>query len=93
MTLTIHLEPDTEAGLLAQAEAAGLDVPHYVEKLVRMQALGQAGMVAASRPAYERSTEEWLSEFDAWVKSHAVNTVVLSGEAMRRESIYGDRGA
>jgi hypothetical protein len=45
-----------------------------------------------TRPAYELPPEEWMRQFKAWMQSHAGNTVVLSDEAMERESIYGDHG-
>jgi hypothetical protein len=38
------------------------------------------------------TAEEWIAKFHAWVDSHAGQTVVLSDEAMSRDSIYGDRG-
>ncbi len=34
MTLTLHLKPELEAGLMAQAQANGLDLEHYVLALV-----------------------------------------------------------
>jgi len=37
MTVTIKLPPEIEAGLLAQAQAQGLDVSDYIENLVRGQ--------------------------------------------------------
>jgi hypothetical protein len=40
----------------------------------------------------EETAEEWIARFHAWIDSHAGQTVVLSDEAMSRESIYGDRG-
>lgn len=91
MTVTIELPPDIEAGLLAQAQAEGLDVADYVRNLVRRQVTA-ANPAKSSKPASERSTEEWLREFNDWVRSHAGNTVVLPDEAMERESIYGDHG-
>ncbi len=90
MTVTIQLPPDIEAGLLAQAQAHGLDVADYVQNLVRRQIMSTTS--SASRPPYELSSEEWLREFHVSVNSHADNTVVLPEEAMERESIYGDRG-
>jgi hypothetical protein len=90
MTVTIKLPPEIEAGLLAQAQAQGLDVSDYIENLVRRQIMSTTS--SASRPAYELSSDEWLREFQAWVNSHADNTVVLPDEAMERESIYGDHG-
>lgn len=91
MTVTIELPPDIEAGLLAQAQAEGLDVAEYVRDLVRKQ-LATANPTTYLRPPYERSHDEWLREFDDWVNSHAGNPVVLPDEAMERESIYGDHG-
>ena len=52
--------------------------------------LAQAG--AYARPAHELPPDEWIRRFDAWVASHAGNTVALPDEAMEREAIYGDRG-
>ncbi len=39
-----------------------------------------------------RTKEEWLAEFHEWINSHAGQTVVLSDEAMSRDSIYADCG-
>ena len=52
----------------------------------------QAEAGAYARPAYELPPEEWIRRFDAWVASHAGNTVALPDEAMEREAIYRDRG-
>jgi hypothetical protein len=38
----------------------------------------------------EETAEKWIDRFHAWVDSHAWQTVVLSDEAMSRESIYQD---
>jgi hypothetical protein len=90
MTVTIELPPDIEAGLLAQARAEGMNVSDYVQNLVRERVSNRAA--GDSRPAYELPPEEWVRQFEAWTHSHAGNTVVLSDEAMERESIYGDHG-
>ena len=87
MTVTIKLPPEIEAGLLAQAQAQGLDVSDYIENLVRGQVMGRASSV--SLPAYELSPEEWIREFKAWAHSHdADNFSILSDEAISRESMY-----
>ena len=90
MTLTIQLPPEIEAGLLAQARAEGLDVSDYVQNLVRGQILAKTSP-DFSRQAHELSPEQRRQNLQAWVKSHARNTVTLPDEAMERESIYGDR--
>lgn len=48
MRLTIELSPDVEAGLLAQAQARGLDIPHYVENVLRREAMAQTEASATS---------------------------------------------
>jgi len=92
MTVTIELPADIEAGLLAQAQAEGLDVSDYVRNLVREQVAAKAANAVSSRPAHDLPPEEWVRRFEAWVGSHAGNTVVLPDDAMERESIYGDHG-
>lgn len=87
MTVTIKLPPEIEAGLLAQAQAQGLDVSDYIENLVRGQIMARAS--ALTPPAYELSPEEWIREFKAWAPSHdADNLPILSDEAISRESMY-----
>ena len=67
-----------EAGLIKSADDA-LDIA--VETLeARLAVDGKSGTV-----------EEWIRRFHAWTDSHAGQTVVLSDEAMSRQSIYGDR--
>jgi len=83
MSVTIQLPPDIEADLAAQARAQGLDLPQYVERVLREQVQPRAG--AALSPA-ERA--------EAWRQSTRglPHTPPLSDEAISRESIYGDRG-
>ena len=91
MTVTLELSPEVEAGLLAQAQAEGLNVSDYVQNLVRERISTRAA--GASLPAYELPPEEWVRQFEVWTRSHAGrNLPVLSDEAMSRESIYADRG-
>lgn len=90
MTVTIELPPEIEVRLLAQAQAEGLGVADYVRKVVSKEIAENSS--TRFRPAYERSNEEWLREFNDWVNSHAGNSIVLADEAMERESIYGDHG-
>ena len=39
MTVTLNLNPDIEAGLLAKAQARGMDLQEYVRDLVEREAL------------------------------------------------------
>jgi hypothetical protein len=83
MTVTITLPPDIEADLLAQARAHGLDLPQWVEHVLREQVPAREG--AGLSPAQRA---------DAWRESvrGLPHTPPLSDDAISRESIYGDRG-
>ena len=50
MTMKLDLEPDTEAGLLAQAQASGLSLEAYVQQLLREKSL-VAGLTRSERPS------------------------------------------
>jgi hypothetical protein len=83
MTVTIKLPPEIEADLLAQAQAQGLEISGYIEKLVRGQVIVRENGVS------ELSPEEWMREFKAWAHSHDTdNLPILSDEAFSRESMY-----
>lgn len=93
MTVTIELPPDIEAGLLVEAEAAGLGVADYLQSLVRGQLTPKLNTgTHPAKPGHLLPPEEWASKFEAWTRSHVGNTVVLPDEAMERESIYADDG-
>lgn len=81
MTVTIELPSDIEADLVAQARSHGLDLPQYVEQVLREQIPTQAG--SALSPT-ERA--------DAWREStrDLPHTPPLCDDAISRESIYGD---
>ncbi len=83
VTVTVELPADLAAALTAQAQANGLDLSQYVGRLLCEQATPHAG--AALSPA-ERAA--------AWRDSvrGLPHTQPLSGDAISRESIYGDRG-
>ena len=83
MTVTIELPSDIEAHLVAQARAHGLELPQYVEHLLREQVPPRAESTLS--PA-ERAT--------AWRESTSglPHTTPLSDDAISRESIYGNRG-
>jgi hypothetical protein len=84
MTVTLNLPPQVEQACLAEAQARGLELAEVIlEALVAAQ---PAATVS------ELSTEEWLRRYKNWTATHADITVVLSDEAMDRESIYSDRG-
>jgi hypothetical protein len=83
MTVTINLPANIEADLVAQARTRGLELPQYVELLLREQVPPAAG--SALSPS-ERAA--------AWRESTRglPHTPPLSDDAISRESMYGDRG-
>jgi hypothetical protein len=83
MTVTIQLPSDIEADLIAQARAQGLELPKYVEHVLREQVPPRTAAVLS--PA-ERA-EAWRQSVD-----DLPHTPPLSEEAISRESVYGDRG-
>jgi len=85
--MTITPKADQER-ILTEAIQAGL-ITNAEDAL----ALGVEALrikLATSRES--ETAEEWIAKFNAWADSHAGSTVVLSDEAMSRESIYGNRG-
>ncbi|HEY7392058.1 MAG TPA: hypothetical protein VH640_26305 [Bryobacteraceae bacterium] len=83
MTIKIQVPPDIEADLIAQAKAQDLDLPRYVERLLRERVPSRGG--ATLTPA-ERA--------EAWRQAALglPHTPPLSDEAISRESIYNHRG-
>lgn len=83
MSLTIDLDPKTEAALRAEAERTGVRPEALAAQLIRER-------VAPSGEAKRLSREEWLRRADAWAESHR-DWPVLPAEAYERESFYQDR--
>ena len=84
MTVTLHLTPELEAGLLAQAQAGGKTPEEYLLSMVE----------GAITPASGRqlTPEQRASAFEAWSAGHRP-TPALSDYAVSRESIYEGRDA
>jgi hypothetical protein len=83
VTVTIQLPSDIEADLVAQARDHGLELPQYLEHLLRERIFPRAG--SALSPA-ERAA--------AWRESTRglPHTPPLSDDAISRDRIYGDHG-
>ena len=81
MTLRIDLPPDVEAKYVAEACAKGVPLERYVRDRLIAQAPAPPDMTPRERA---RALREWA-------KSHRA-TPPLSDDAIRRESIYGERG-
>jgi hypothetical protein len=85
--MTITPTPEQEH-ILAQALQTGLVASTEDALNVGVETL--KGQLAIRRQ--DETPEEWIERFHALIDSHAWQTVVLSDEAMSRESIYADRG-
>jgi hypothetical protein len=83
MTVAIELPADIAADLVAQARAHGLDLPQFVEHLLRKHVplLAEAAGSPAEPAAAWRESTRGLP-----------HTTPLSDDAICRESIYGDHG-
>ena len=81
MTISVRLEPQIEARLLAQARAKGVPLEVYVQTVIAQAA------AAESRPSV--SSEEFDAALDA-LAEESEHLPVLPPKAYRRESIYGD---
>jgi hypothetical protein len=82
MTVTLHLKPEIEAGLIAQAQLAGMTVEQYVLSMVEGIAVPSTYDVLS---AVQRA-----EAFQAWSAAHHT-TPPLSDYAVSRESMYDDR--
>jgi hypothetical protein len=81
MTVTLHLSPDVEAGVLAQAQASGMTVEEYLLSVVESTVLASQKEAAA---------EDRAAAFEMWSAGHRL-TAPLSDYALSRESMYEGR--
>ena len=84
MTITLHLKPELEAGLLAQAQAGGKTLEEFLLSMVE----GAVMPVVAKA----LTSEQRAAAFEAWSRGHRP-TPPLSDYAVSREAIYADRDA
>lgn len=86
MTVTLSLPPTLEARLRDRAAAAGKDVSTFVREAVEAK-LDAAGEIKPE----DKSNEQWLAEFDAWMRDVAARAANYpKGYVVddSRESIY-----
>ncbi|HMF77319.1 MAG TPA: hypothetical protein VK604_16795 [Bryobacteraceae bacterium] len=85
MTVTLDLPLNVTQAYLAAAQARGL----RLEEVMR-------DTLVAAQPADEAtplSADEWIQKLEAWGARNAHKDLpILSDEALRRESMYEDRG-
>ncbi len=83
MKITIDLPPETEAQLRAQAVRQGAKLEDYLGELAKQWASAEP-----LRPE-QKTPQQRLADFTAWVDSHAHITAVADDS---RESIYAGCG-
>lgn len=81
MTVKLELNPEVEAGLLAQAQARGLSLEAYVEQVLQERSVATAPVI--------KGTTEKAQAFVAFARNHRP-TPLLSDDAVRRESLVRD---
>jgi hypothetical protein len=81
--VTINLNPDTEARLVALAQESGLTVELFLEHLVKEKK-------STTAPRRHLNPDDWSAQFEEWANSFP-EAPLISDEALRRESLYPDR--
>lgn len=84
MAITLNLKPEVEAGLLTQAQAAGMTLEDYLLSMVEGAVLPASQVTLAP--------EQRAKAFEAWSAGHRP-TPPLSDYAVSREAIYNGRDA
>ena len=79
MTITLHLKAETQAGLLARAQASGMTLEAYLLSMVEAIAVPTAQKTA--------TPEQKAAAFEAWSANHRP-TPPLSEYATSREAMY-----
>lgn len=82
MALILHLKPDLEELLTAEAHARGLSLEQYVQSLLEHQ-----------RPSHTHHRRLTSEEFEAaldLIAAHSDKIPELPAEALTREGIYRD---
>jgi hypothetical protein len=81
VTITLDLDAETEAGLIAAARATGMSLEQYIRMMVEKAVGPTAQLTPAERAA------AWIASAEKFPE-----TRLLSDEAIGRDAIYGDRG-
>jgi len=80
--MSLNLNPDIEARLIALAQASGVSVEDFLLHVVEEK----AGHAQAPR----LSPEQWAAQFEAWADSFP-EAPPIPDDALSRENLYPDR--
>ncbi len=87
VAITLDLKPEVEAGLMVQAQAAGLSLAQFLSR--ELEAIVPAA--PAQLPiALPDESDQWEKELDEWLDSFPQHPV-LHEDALKRENWYPDR--
>jgi hypothetical protein len=66
MTVTLHIKPELEAGLLAKAQASGMALEEYLLSLMEDAALPEQGATSPVQSAREEAVRRMLEFGDKY---------------------------
>jgi hypothetical protein len=79
--MSLELNPDIEARLIALAQSSGISVEDFLLHVVEEKALSQSRHL---------SPEQWTAQFEQWADSFP-ETAPIPDEALSRDNLYPDR--
>jgi hypothetical protein len=80
--MSLKLNPDIEARLIALAQASGVSVEAFLQHILEER----SGFSRAQR----LSPQEWTAQFEEWADSFPEGPAIPD-EALSRENLYPDR--
>lgn len=80
--MSLNVNPDIEARLIALAQSSGLSVEDFLLHVVEEK--------TGHPPALRLNPEQWAEQFGAWADSFP-EVPPLPDEALSRENLYPDR--
>lgn len=80
--MSLNLNPDIEARLIALARSSGVSVEDFLLHVVEEK--------TGHSKTQRLSPEKWAAEFDAWADSFP-EVPLIPDEALSRENLYPDR--
>jgi len=83
MTVTLHFPDDLKAALQARAEAAGMTVEDWLERLAKQQVRPES-----VTDLQRTDPEEWARHLRAWAETPRPKAPLLPDEAVDRSSFY-----
>jgi hypothetical protein len=80
--MSLNVNPDIEARLIALAQASGVSVEDFLLRVVEEK--------SQHAPSFRLNPDQWAEQFEAWADSFP-EAPPLTDEALSRENLYPDR--